>query len=818
MKSKTGHYTLDLSPSSKLVVGSQRIADLSNKDKNPDWSDLYRLIIPTSSSLSNAADNNPDDQDEDGNAIASSSMTRRTSSSDTLNSRKGSGITEDGNGDKLSTSPTQRRTPALRRNNSITGTAGRSTSASQSPFHSAARARIKRNRQELETKITQLRESFEAESRRYIEQADILASKLKAAAKINKRNTSPSALKAGAADKDATSRSDDSSHIVIRGGFDPPKTEARSPSQSYSSGLGSARTPITSPHLATAGNFPALFSSMSGATLASSSPAAGESVPSRDGKSDGIVQPTGPQSPTFRRSRSPSPSRDTSKGRNESKDRAGAGVANTAGSSTMERQTSDDQHTAATTSKRPALNLMRDVSNLEQEWQKKADNATEEATRGRSAAAPGTSLPAHSVLRKTGYTPNMSASYAPRQRGAWLRLNGNSPSPPANRLMLDRELPENDNKKSEQSMDKDVEQQEDVSEPNPRRASLSRHRHVSFKEPESGSSVEASPAPVEAPLDAEEEDEVPFDMDEDIQHLADEAEEDEEDGAFVAIEPAKETANGGDDAKGSPGTTKTREGAVGSVSKMSGSLSRSVDKKGQAAASLQALLNDPSSFIGSLKSRGYGAAASASSGTGQSPADFAISPSSSTAKDSVSLSDQAQRLRDLLALDAPSHRSTKSKRDKAIASYLRDETEGSDTGDIPDDELDSLAPVSALATSLPVAIGIPRFNKKEEYEFERKTSVPQRESMLVPPLHGSGRHKASKPGQYSPFDRLPSLGEESESAPGSRAPSPSGILGPVNNGIGDALAAGNDETDEIMDKLADLQTKEDFIPPHVSGK
>lgn len=49
-----------------------------------------------------------------------------------------------------------------------------------------------------------------------------------------------------------------------------------------------------------------------------------------------------------------------------------------------------------------------------------------------------------------------------------------------------------------------------------------------------------------------------------------------------------------------------------------------------------------------------------------------------------------------------------------------------------DEQLDILAPVSNLATSLPVAIGIPRFNKKEEYEFERKTSVPQKEGLLVP--------------------------------------------------------------------------------------
>ncbi|KAK9896687.1 hypothetical protein P389DRAFT_82866 [Cystobasidium minutum MCA 4210] len=822
-KSKTGQYIIDLSPSSKLVIGAQRIAELSNKEKNPDWSDLYRVIIPVSTALTSSSADDTDD--------AISSMTRRSPSSDTLNSKKSDSMDETQN-DRASTSPTLQRTSSLKRSNSgSTGAAafgGRSASASQTPFHSAARARIKQNRQEVESKISQLREAFEAESKRYIEQADILASKLKAAERASKRNSSPSAGKRGnAANNGSLVGSDETnSHIVIRGGFDPPKSDdASATSPDPSSHSGSRRTPITSPHLATSTNFPALFSSMSGATLASSSSPAttGESVPTREPpKKDGIVQPTGPQSPTFRRSRSPSPSRDTSRGRNESKDRAGGRDGNAAdtvgGSSTMERQASDEHYnTAATTSKRPALNLMRDVSNLETDKQKKGDNnaSESEAARGRSAAttaATGTSLPAHSVLRKTAYNANISASYAPRQRGAWLRLNGMSPSPPANRLMLDRDLPESEDKKDE--AEASDAKKDGNSNDIPRRASLSKHRHVSFKEPEPGSSVEASPAPVEQALEPEEEDEVPFDMDEDIAHLEDEAEDDEEDGAFVAVEGQGPSTNGSIDA--SAETSTAPEHVTGSLSKPSSSVSRSMDKKGQAAASLSVILNDPSTFIGSLKSRGYGTASAGV--TGRSPADYAVSPDSSKPKDKdrVSLSDQAQRLRELLALDAPSHRSTKSKRDKALASYLRDSTDNPDLDDIPDEELDSVAPVSALATSLPVAIGAPGFSKKkDEHDLERKTSLPQRESMLVPPLRGSsGRGRPSKPGQYSPIDRLPSLGEESESAPGSRSVSPSGVPGPVNRETGDALAAGNDESDEVMDKLAELETKRDFIPPH----
>lgn len=808
-KSTTGKFSIDLSPSSKLVVGSEKIADLSSKDKNPDWSDLFRLVMPTSDAAGSTIAGSGKVGVEDDSGIdtseriaSSSSMSRRTPSTDTVDSKKSDG-TDDR--DAVTSSPALRRTSSLKRTNSGSGSGSgsRTLSAGDSAFHSTAKARIKQNRQELEAQIARLREEFDAQSKRYLEQADMLASKLKAGGRSSKRTSSPSTKK-GTTKKDDTTGTGESTHVIMRGGFDSPTSETMSPSQSHNSALGTSRTPITSPHLATAGNFPALFSSMSGATNASS-PTTAESLPSREPKKAGIIQPTQPQSPTFRRSRSPSPSRDTSKGRTESRDRAGTQAA--AGGSDMERRPSDEAHNVkATTSKRPALNLMRDVSNLEQDMQqKKADKATEE-TRGRTTAAPGTSLPTHSVLRNKGEQTHISTSYAgraaPRPRGTWLRLNGLSPSPPEDRLLLDRPVPDS-------IMEVKEDAEETAGDDNPKRTSLSKHRHVSFKEPEPGSSVEASPAPVEAPLSAdladEEEDEVPFDMDEDIQRLADD-ETDEEDADFVNIE----TPGDADDA---PDGQVTRDSvAPGSVSEPSISISLTRDIRSQAADSLSALLNNPSSFIGSLKSRNYGASVL----SGHSPYDQDSGRNSSSPRDRVSLSDQAQKLRDLLALDAPSHRGTKSKRDRALASYLRDRPEKSTEEDIKDDELDSLAPVSALATSLPVAIGFHGVNKKDEYEFERKTSVPQRESMLVPRLYDAGRHRAAKPGQYSPFERLPSLGEESESAHGSRAPSPGGVQGPINTGTGDALAAGNDESDETRDQLRELQNKEAFIPPHVS--
>lgn len=486
----------------------------------------------------------------------------------------------------------------------------------------------------------------------------------------------------------------------------------------------------------------------------------------------------------------------------------------------MERRKSDEQQNAnAVTAKRPALNLVRDVSNLEQDLeQKKADKANQDE-RGRSSAIPSTTLPTHSALRNKTQPSNVSSSYTPRgsvprPRGTWLRLNGLSPSPPVDRLMLDRPVPELDTDK-EKAENPEAEAQEDTS----KRASLSKHRHVSFKEPEPGSSVEASPAPVEATLtaeqNAEEEDEVPFDMDEDIQHLQDEGEldNDDDDAGFVNVETPEDIDEKGNSAKPESVTRDTVP--LGSVPSTEVSISLSSDKKTKAGDSLSALLNDPSSFIGSLKSRNYGA----SSLPGRSVYDQNSGRKSSSPKDKVSLSDQAQRLRDLLALDAPSHRGSKSKRDRALASYLGDRTGGSEFDEIKDDELDSLAPVSTLATSLPVAIGFTGVNKQKEYTFERKTSVPQRESMLVPRLYDGGKHRGNKMGQYSPHGRLPALGEEPESAPASRAHSPSGVPGPVNTGIGDGLAAGNDETDEVADQLRELRGKDDsaFVPPHVSS-
>jgi hypothetical protein len=836
-KSKTGKYTMNLSlTNSKLVIGSKAIAARSNKDKNSEWSDLFRLSIPTLSTSTGSSSTTTSDETavEDGQggsgyALAddtSSSLIRRSTSSGSNSPPKKEDTTT------ISSSPALGRTSSLKRNNS-TGSRTSITSSSkiqQSPFHASAKARIKHNRHELEATIAKMREAFESQSKRYLEQADILANKLKVAErKKSRRNISPVAgKKAGAAGTISDSKaSENQGPIVIRGGFDGPETTDASTSPSRSQSIAAtfvsstAKSPITSPHLASAGNFPALFNSMSGNTQnssnSSSGNAAGQSAKDATNGVNGsnnngnIVQPTRAQSPNFRRSRSPSPSQDRSRGDSSTRDRS-TGQDERAGGSSMERRTSEEApRLAATTSKRPALNLMRDVSNLGHEMQQRKADAAAEDARGRSTAPPpGTSMPTQSSLRKPMRSSQTSSTYIPRQSGAWLRLNGLTPSPPPSQLLLNREP-------LESGIKEDAEGEANAEEESPRRISLSKHRHVSFKEPTPASSVEASPAPLEEPLleqhTVEEEDEVPFDMDEDIQHLQHDEAGDEGDESFTMVED--NTPLNGIPERHSSSTSRSRSRSPArkpspAQQPVPASFSLSTDKNGQASNSLSAILNDPTSFIGSLKSRNLG---NYSMSSKISTDEAASSRSVNSPKSRVSLSDQAQRLRDLLALDAPSHRGSKSNRNKALASYLRDGQNGSKDDDIDDSQLDELAPVSALATSLPVAIGLPRFNRKEEYEFERKTSVPQKESMLVPRLRDSRKREGTTVAKNeAETSRLPALGEESEHSPVSSI----GVPGNVNTGIGDALAAGNEEEDEQRDQLQELQTKQGFIPPHVS--
>ncbi|GAA94370.1 uncharacterized protein L969DRAFT_96490 [Mixia osmundae IAM 14324] len=102
--------------------------------------------------------------------------------------------------------------------------------------------------------------------------------------------------------------------------------------------------------------------------------------------------------------------------------------------------------------------------------------------------------------------------------------------------------------------------------------------------------------------------------------------------------------------------------------------------------------------------------------------------------------EQERRLRELLGTDTPSHRSSRrwrkgGKRDmvmRAAFADLRDEE--------PSDSLEEdLSSSYGFATSLPIAISLPSLagpSPPRDWQYERKTSVPQHESMLVPPLRG----------------------------------------------------------------------------------
>lgn len=124
------------------------------------------------------------------------------------------------------------------------------------------------------------------------------------------------------------------------------------------------------------------------------------------------------------------------------------------------------------------------------------------------------------------------------------------------------------------------------------------------------------------------------------------------------------------------------------------------------------------------------------------------------------LDSQAQRMRDLLATDAPSHRIHRTKRDINLHSQNASSDEH-----ISDDELDRIAPVSTLATSLPVQIGGFMRYKKEEVEFQRKTSVGGWDGHLVPALRPAGGRSQARPYQdHASMHRLPALGEEASPA------------------------------------------------------
>ena len=338
-----------------------------------------------------------------------------------------------------------------------------------SVFHMKAQAEVKRGKQDLDTDIVRMRAKQDAKAMQYMREADFLARKLKpvstqspvaAQARTKGRGISSKAIsKSSSPGQNSSSQAVhlSPSPIIIKGGFDTAFLESPSRPGSSKTSMGShpvigtlaySSHPVTSPFLASSGNYPALFGNV--------------------GKSNSPVplahaQPNGPQSPTMRRSRSPSPSRDTSRHRSSSR---------TNKSNAEEREVSEEfaSTDAGPATKRPALDLDRDV--LKQEEDLHQGNAGETDTeRGRASNRTMTSR--NEVrTKKTG--------------NAWLRLNGLSPDRPdaqAKSALPTREsegtgkavLPEKSR----------AEEQEVIEGGDQHITSNSARRHVSFKEPES---------------------------------------------------------------------------------------------------------------------------------------------------------------------------------------------------------------------------------------------------------------------------------------------------------------------------------------------
>lgn len=242
-----------------------------------------------------------------------------------------------------------------------------------------------------------------------------------------------------------------------------------------------------------------------------------------------------------------------------------------------------------------------------------------------------------------------------------------------------------------------------------------------------------------------------------------------------------------------------------------------------------------------------------------------------------SLREQSQKFRNMLAMDLPSHRGRggRSSRDKqkSTAALLRqgeaDAAAAGSDDEITNEEMNRLAPLSNLATSLPIRIGFPpdapgywgrRRNgtdandEDEELGMEQKTSVPTgQEGLFVPRLvHGRyGKHlKRDKRADGSLANTVgglailgeeqePELEEGAEAIPGAEEAqraqiermqdesslagrSPPGVDKPTNTTA--ALDASvqsvnvKEETAETLDEeMQRIKAKGGFVPPHVSS-
>lgn len=524
-----GKFSID---TDACIVGEQSIRQAREASSTASaYSDVFQIILigagqtagtGTNDVASSLGSNNKNDDDDDAKTAARALRV--------LDSRLENLQPDDASGGGMG--------QAGRGGRSIAGIPPEAIS--NSVFHAAARDRIKRDRQELDAKIIRLRAEHESKAQKYLAEADTLAGKALAAgqgergsrrgsatAPKMRRGSSSHGGKGSSASRSAN-RSPASGKImlpentepplVIQRGFNAPSSPSSgaivsSPSAKVVSPHGHSLSPTTgsrtggaaaassspgensssggtnspSPYLIdSASAYPGLFQSLNLPHVERTTPTAAED---RSGPSPGpvpvpeVAQPVAPQSPTMRRSRSPSPSRNASRDRQASSRDAPSNVQDA------------EARQRAVGSKRPALDLDKDVLSIGRETASITEPASVQIGASDAAAKLSSSLKAekvpavHAALSKA--TGKNQPTPQKRTTSAWLRLNGlsppRSPSPVAAREAAATQAQNGDGSSSSPA---------GPSGSHGERPGTSQ-RHVSFKEPDTSAKARAGETPVE---------------------------------------------------------------------------------------------------------------------------------------------------------------------------------------------------------------------------------------------------------------------------------------------------------------------------------
>ena len=179
------------------------------------------------------------------------------------------------------------------------------------------------------------------------------------------------------------------------------------------------------------------------------------------------------------------------------------------------------------------------------------------------------------------------------------------------------------------------------------------------------------------------------------------------------------------------------------------------------------------------------------------------------------------------AADAPSHRAAwrQFERNSSIYTALRRESVLSDETSTDDDSAGGSG-FSKLATSMPVSIAMPA--RARLPPKERKTSLSDRQGILVPPLMAAMREKGlsnAAPGSVRPSRADRPTRENGGRVKGSRSASVSREREQVKRYTADPGAVfesladeGEDDSDEDDGQEGTLRDSRTFVPPHVLAR